>query len=64
MTIDLPYAHVDTLTPRARDLIRSVVHREFPGEPVRLFAGESPLPPAELLDSVPNAEAFVVAGIS
>lgn len=63
MTIDLPYAHVDTLTPRARDLIRSVVHREFPGEPVRLFAGESPLPPAELLDSVPNAEAFVVAAL-
>lgn len=61
--IDLPYAHVDTLTPRARDLIRSVVHREFPGEPVRLFAGESPLPPADLLDSVPNAEAFVVAAL-
>ena len=63
MTIDLPYAHVDTLTPQARDLIRSVVHREFPGEPVRLFAGESPLPPAELLDSAPNAEAFVVAAL-
>lgn len=63
MTIDLPYAHVDTLTPRARDLIRSVVHREFPGEPVRLFAGESPLPSADLLDSVPNAEAFVVAAL-
>ena len=64
MTIDLPYAHADTLTPNARYIIRSVVHREFPGEEIRLFSGDSPLPSAELIDSVPDAEFFIVAALN